>query len=234
MSQHTSLHWGPSPLYQIPKSFVHAQEDVTSSQTSEVTDLDLNRDLSETKFTGSSSTEEGAHHAEKLFLLCHGCIGTLLVRFGKGCDLATAGPLVKPGHSTLVLTTCRTCTRQRVARRGSELASAPHLVELFQTICLSPAMIEQMHAFQVMQIVSGEKVLILTHNGAVAYEEWEVVLNSLPPGCVCSGIVTDMSRLDNFRYSRALWSFGRRAAKLRMPITHFDPIVGLWHMQRRH
>ena len=192
MSEHTSLHWEASPLNKGRRSYGRAQDGVSLSQTSETTDLDLSRVLSHDKSTETLSTEDESHLAEKVFLLCHGCIETLLVRFGKACDLSAAGPLIKPGHATLLLTTCRSCTRRRNARLGAELAGAPLLVELFQMISLPPAMIEQMHAFQVMQIVAGGKVLILTHDGAVAYEEWEVVLNSLPKSCVCSGIVTDM------------------------------------------
>ena len=53
-------------------------------------------------------------------------------------------------------------------------------------------MIEQMHAFQVAQVVARGKVLILTHEGGVAYESWNTLFRTLPEKSVCSGIDTDM------------------------------------------
>lgn len=53
-------------------------------------------------------------------------------------------------------------------------------------------MIEQMHAFQVAQVVARGKVLILTHEGGVAYESMNTLFRTLPEKSVCSGIVTDM------------------------------------------
>lgn len=191
-SEEASLLWGLSTASRVSKGFIRPQDETTSSRTSEITDLDLSRDLSDNRFSESSTADDDPYLSERLFLLCHGCIGTLMVRFGRECNLSVASPLVKPGHSTVVLTTCRKCLRRMPARQGPELAKASHLADLFQLVSLSPAMMEQMHAFQVMQIVCGGKVLILTHNGAVAYETWDIILGCLPGDCVCSGIDTDM------------------------------------------
>lgn len=163
-----------------------------STGSSDVTSLELEHTITREASFGSASTPADSYQQENLFLLCHGCVGVLMVQFEKTCDLSTFRFYVKPGHSTLVLTTCRSCIQQRTYRPGQSHWSTPRLEEHFWALQLSPHMIEQMHAFQVGQVVARGKVLILTNGEGVAYEPWNTLFRTLPEKSVCSGIVTDM------------------------------------------
>ena len=160
------------------------------STSSDVTSLELEHTITREASFGCAPAD--SYQEGKLFLLCHGCVGVLMIQFEKTCDLSTFRFYVKPGHSTLVLTTCRSCIQQRTYRPGQSHWSTPRFEEHFRALRLSPHMIEQMHAFQVAQVVACGKVLILTHEGGVAYEPWNTLFRTLPKKSVCSGIVTDM------------------------------------------
>lgn len=129
---------------------------------------------------------------EKLFLLCHGCIGAVMIQFETKCDLSSCRFIVRSKHSTLVLTTCRSCAQRLAGQPGQDFWCPPRLDEFFHLLRLSPLMIEQMHAFQVMQVIASGKVMILTHKEGVAYESWSTIFSNLPTQSICSGIVTDM------------------------------------------
>jgi hypothetical protein len=140
--------------------------------------------------TTISSTNR--YKKEKLFLLCHGCIGAVMIQFDTTCDLSSCRYIVRSGHSTLVLTTCRPCAQRLSCPPSQDLWCPPRLDEFFHLLRLSPLMIEQMHAFQVMQVIARDRVLVLTHKDGVAYESWNTIFSNLPSQSICSGIVTDM------------------------------------------
>ena len=55
-------------------------------------------------------------------------------------------------------------------------------------------MVQQMHSYKVMKAVAGNSVLILTHDGGVAYEPWETIFEKIPEDCEVYGISTDVNK----------------------------------------
>lgn len=165
-----------------------------STLSSDIESLELEPSIPRQASFSSASSSADLYKQEKLFLLCHGCVGVVMIQFARDCDLSTFRFFAKPGHSSLVLTTCRLCVLQRTYHPSRDFLSTPRLDEFFQILRLSPHMIEQMHAFQVAQVVARGKVLILTHEGGVAYESWNTLFRTLPGKSVCSGIETDMQQ----------------------------------------
>lgn len=150
----------------------------------------------------SDSSNEGALNVvesqgsnlqdEKLFILCFGCVQVLMVR--TKYRHSSLAPLISPGTSTLILSSCRKCTRQRSARASLQPASPMQLQNLFRTLRISPYVIQQMHSYKIMKAVAGNSVLILTHDGGVAYEPWETIFEKIPEDCEVYGISTDVSK----------------------------------------
>lgn len=148
----------------------------------------------------SNSSNEGAMvesqstnlQGEKLFILCFSCVLVLMVRTKH--RHSSLAPLISPGTSTLILSSCRKCTRQRSARASLQPVSPMQLQGLFRTLQISPYVVQQMHSYKVMKAVAGSSVLILTHDGGVAYEPWETIFEKVPEDCEVYGISTDVSK----------------------------------------
>lgn len=166
-----------------------------SSTSTEMTDLDLSAGAT-LPFAQPSSTStagENAYHPENLFLMCHGCTVALVVRLPTTCDLVTPGTLFRLGHGTMMLTTCRGCLRGRAKEAPQRSLGTNELRDLISILRISPRLIEQTHAYQVMKVVSEFKVLIMTQDGGLAYETWENIVDKLPVGSVISMLQTDLS-----------------------------------------
>lgn len=80
-----------------------------SAALSDVTSLELEHTITWEASFSSVSAPVDSYQEEKLFLLCHGCVGVLMIQFEKICDLSAFQFYVKLGYLTLVLTTCRSC-----------------------------------------------------------------------------------------------------------------------------
>ena len=143
---------------------------------------------------GVTESQNSSSYHEKLFILCFGCVLVLMVRSRTKYRHSSMAPLVSPGTSTLILSSCRRCTRQREARASIQHASRMELQSLFHSLRISPYVVQQMYSYNVMKAVAGNSVLILTHDGGVAYEPWETIFDKLPEDCEVYGISTDVRR----------------------------------------
>ena len=168
---------------------------LSSSSSTELTDLDLNaganmpRDPPES----NSAVDHTTYHLERIFLICHGCTVALVVRLPASCDLRALGTMVRVGHATAMLTTCRGCLRVRAKGPQHISLGSNELQELFSITRMSPGFVEQMHAYRVMKVVSELNVLILSQNGGLVYENWEDIVDKLPSGSAISMLQTDSS-----------------------------------------
>ena len=130
---------------------------------------------------------------EKLFLLDIACSQILMVRF-RAISSQPTTPLISPGSSSVILTSCRHCSKKRIARTGAHEEPRTYMRELFRTLSISPSMIRQMRVYEIMQSVAGNMVLILGHEAGVAFEEWELIFQDLPGDSIVSGIYTGMEK----------------------------------------
>ena len=85
-----------------------------------------------------TKSQNSSSYHEKLFILCFGYVLVLMVRSRTKYRHSSMAPLVSPGTSTLILSSCQRCTRQREARASIQHVSWMELQSLFHSLQILP------------------------------------------------------------------------------------------------